>query len=390
MFKKTQKKHFGGCNYERLFYVQMLEFNPKIDSAKLSIPLHLCHLTNLGLQLKDKFLKEKTNLSTGETFSSETYNGEPFIINTDFGTYYKFWIEPQIIAKGQSDNFISVLVNSKHLGQDYFKGVTNDTVKELHKNIMDQNVFKCSFDDFLKARYQDTDICFDFNCDLEQFKNLKDNILNSTLYADKWQRTDTQTNNGIWAPSAPKGSTKIKPRDLATPKHPYIKFYSKEIDFKTKSNLFAEHFNLIEQSKNIIRFECTIKNSRHKKLLKIDSLKTFGELLNSDLRAIQSDMFKRYFEKRKYIKGKEFTPMDKLLIDLIDIAIEKGADKNEIFRAFDRTDVSKKSNYNLVKKYHQLYSKDLINKKRMESNEISKEVFEFLGVSNQLKLDLEK
>ena len=370
--------------------INMLEFKAKVDSAKLSIPLHKCELTELGLQLQDHFQKQIVNLDTGETFRVEEYKGEPYIINTEYGTYYKFWIEPQLTGQGKTDTFISVLVNSKHLGQDYFKGITKETSKDLYLNIMSQNVFKCSYDEFMKARYIDTDICFDFKCDLEQFKNLKDNIINSTLYPEAWTRTDTKTNNGIWTPHAPKGSTKIKPRDLAIPTKPYIKFYSKEIDFKTKSNVFAKHFKLVDASKNIIRFECTIKNAKHKKLLKIDKIKTFGQLLNSDLRAIQSEMFKRYFEKRKYIKDKDFTPMDKLLIDLIDIAIEKGADKTEIFKAFDRTDVSKRSNYNLVKKYHELYSKDLINKKRLEANEISKDVFEFLGVSKQLKLDLEK
>ena len=80
--------------------------------------------------------------------------------------------------------------------------------------------------------------------------------------------------------------------------------------------------------------------------------------------------------------------MDKVLIDLIDVAISKGADKETIFKIFDRVDVSKRSNYNLVQKYHTLYAENKINKERLEVNEISKSVFEFLGVDTQTKLKL--
>jgi hypothetical protein len=80
--------------------------------------------------------------------------------------------------------------------------------------------------------------------------------------------------------------------------------------------------------------------------------------------------------------------MDKLLIDLTNLAISKGATKNEIYKAFDRTDVSRMSNHNLVSKYHKLYSENLIKKDVLEANETSKNIFEFLGVSEQLKIDL--
>lgn len=360
-------------------------YKMKVDSCKLSIPLHEC--SEISKELVTYYKRILVDLSTGELIDKETKEQrEPYTLNTDYGTYFKLWIEPQIISKGVSADFISVLVNSKHLGNDYFKGITKETFSTIYDVIMSLNVFKCSLDSFKNARYQDTDLAFDFETNKEHFEILKENIKRSTLYPDNWAITSKNNNSGIWAPKTP---SNIKPRDYATPSKPYVKFYDKQIDFETKSNVFAKHFNLIEQSKNIVRFECTIKNAQHKKLLKITNLKTIADLLNSDLQTIAKDMFRRYFEKRKFVKSKEDTPMDKVLIDLINIAISQGADKETIFKAFDRVDVSRKSNYNLVQKYHSLYAEDKINIERLEANELSKNIFDFLGVETQTKLDLD-
>lgn len=358
-------------------------YNVKIDSCKLSIPLSKC--TEISSELTDFFITQKTNIITGEVITSDKVARIPYTQTTDYGTYYKFWVENQISNQG-SELFISILLNSKHLGKDYFKGITKNTIKQLYDVLMELKMFNCTFEDFCSARYQDTDIAFDFECNKDHFEILKENIFRSTLYPDLWNSTNTDVNSGIWSPKTPKN---IKPREYATPTKPYVKFYSKQIDFETKSNVFARHFNLIEQSKNIVRFEATIKNAQHKKILKIDNLKTFYQLLNSDLQVISSDMFKRYFEKRKFVKSKNETPMDKVLIDLIELSIKNGADKETIFKIFDRIDVSKKSNYNLVKKYHTLYAENKINKERLEANEVTKNVFEFLGVDSQTKLNLE-
>lgn len=357
----------------------------KVDSCKLSIPLEKCN--SISQELSDFFITQKINADTGELHQSNTQEKKriPYQKNTDFGTYYKIWIEPQISAFGITEDFISILVNSKHLGKDYFKGITKQTIKYIYSNIMELDLFKCSFEDFINSRYQDIDIAFDFKCNIEHFEILKENITRSTLFPEMWATTSTEKNSGIWAPKTP---SNIKPRNFATPSKPYVKFYSKEIDFQTKSYDFAKHFGLMAESSDIVRFEATIKNSHHKKLLKIDKLKTFKELLNSDLHAIIKDIIKRYFEKRKFVKSKEDTPMDKVLIDLIDLAISKGADKETIFKVFDREDVSRKSNYNLVQKYHTLYAEDKINHERLNANELSKNVFDFLGIDTQIKLDI--
>ena len=360
-------------------------FISKVDSTKLSIPLIECDI--IDRSLKDYFEFQKINLTTGEKTIISQSEGEPFILDTEVGIFYKIWIEPQIISKGLSVPFLSVLVNSKHIGPDYFNGITKETLKQLHTNIMALEVFKCSFESFYNARYHDTDIAFDFQCNEANFKLLKDNIIASTLpqLVSTWSRTDTATNSGIWTPKTPKN---IKPREFATPSKPYIKFYSKEIDFKFRSREFADYYDLHDKAKDVVRFEATIKNARHKKLLKIDHIKSIGQLLDTRLNLIASDMFRRYFEKRKFVKTSNLTPMDKLISGLVNELINEGVSKERIFAQFDRKDVTRKSNHNLVKKYHSLYMKNEIDKQRLEANEISKSVFQYLGVSEQLKINL--
>jgi hypothetical protein len=235
----------------------MNEYNIKVDSAKISIPLHNCEI--LHKELQDQFVLYKTNLETGEIDLVKEYTGDTFIKQTKYGTYYKIWIEHQATKIGASDKFISILVNSKHLGKDYFKGITKETLPKL----------------------------YDFKCTDDHFDILKQNIKASTLFPELWTYTSKKNNSGIWTPATP---TNIKPRDYATPSKPYIKFYSKEIDFTYKSIDFANHFKLHNEAAEIVRFEATIKNSKHKQLLKISHLKTFDQLLNSDLKKIITDI----------------------------------------------------------------------------------------------------
>ena len=140
--------------------------------------------------------------------------------------------------------------------------------------------------------------------------------------------------------------------------------------------------------KCLVRYECTIKNSEHKRRLGVNEYPTFISFLDSDLQAYGRQMFSEYFKKPKFVKKSKLQPLDKVIIDAINLAIEKGASKTEIQRLFDRYDVDRKARLRLLKKYHHLYATNKINKQRMEANQISKNIFEFLGVDlGQTKID---
>lgn len=364
-----------------------------VDSAKISIPLSEC--TDVSQNLISYYKTLLLDTSTGELIDNESKEKrEPYILTTDFGTYYKIFINqqaPDDVFGAPKVDYIEILINSKHLGSDYFKMISKETLPLLHKNIMDLNVFKCSLEAFRNARYTDTDIAFDFKCTFDKFNILKDNILTSTIKPEYWHLPTNKdgksevTTSGVYA-----SATQKQPRMNATNKAPYIKIYSKELDFKNKSNSFAKHFNLKDKALDLYRFEFTIKNRDHKISLGLNKTKTFGELLELDLKIIASQMFTKYFVKRKVIKSKsDYTPMEKKDIKLINLLIKKGATRNEIFECFDLADVSYNSNQALKEKYFKYMKEEIVDTEHLEANELSKSIFEFLGVDTQTKLDLE-
>ena len=87
-------------------------YQVKIDSCKLSIPLSKC--TEISSELTDFFITQKTNISTGEVITSDKEARIPYTQTTDYGTYYKFWVENQISNQG-SELFISIPVSYTHL-----------------------------------------------------------------------------------------------------------------------------------------------------------------------------------------------------------------------------------------------------------------------------------
>jgi hypothetical protein len=362
-----------------------MKYHFKVDSCRLSIPLNKC--TILNQELLDHFTDLRINESTGEQTALKKFKGVPYTQKFDDGTSVKIWIEPQIsynktTKERYTENYITLLVNSKHLKGEYFKGITKDTLPQLHAYMMSLNVFKCAFKDFSNARYADVDICFDFQCDEYNFKILKENIIKSALNPIYFHTTNQSDNSGIWTP------TKRDPRKQATPTKPFIKFYSKEKDFLFNSTTFANTYFREIEFKDLVRFECTIKNTAHKKRLGLDKIPTFSSLLNSDLQFLGKRIFSEYFIKPKFVNKTNLKPMDKVVIDMMNELIEMGASRTKIQDFFNRYDVSPKARQRLLEKYNELYESDVINKKKLEANQVSKNVFEFLGLDlNQTKID---
>ena len=361
---------------------------PKIDSGKISIQLSKCEILNPSLY--DKIVHTKTSATSGEIYKEkETTQGIPFQLdNKEDGTYLRIWVEPQInYVEGSpvSELYISLLINSKHLKNDYFKGITKETLPQLHEYIMSLNLFKCDYDSFRYSRFGDIDICFDFECSKPQFEVLKKNILSSVKDKKDFHSRNTKSNPGLYTP------TSRKPRDMATPGKPFIKFYDKELDLEGRSNVFSKRYLTGVDYSNLFRYECNIKNRKHLKRLGLNDVKTFYNLLDCDLQTICGQMFKEYFYKPKCVKVGNIKPMERVLIDMINRMIDEGIPSHEIFRIFDRDDVSRQSKSDLINKYHRIMRMDEVNKDELRSNQITNNLFTYLGVDmEQLKIDFDK
>ena len=158
-------------------------YQSKVDSSRLSIPLSECEVKNT--QLTDQITTLKFNEQTGEQIASKTKLSEPIVIETKEGTYFKVYLDSQftyVNGKQQAEQYLTILANSKLLKKDYFTGITKDTFKDLYCYVMNTNTFMCSYDSFKNARYNDTDICFDFKSEPEDFKKLHKNLKTTMVY----------------------------------------------------------------------------------------------------------------------------------------------------------------------------------------------------------------
>lgn len=350
----------------------------KVDSARISIPLIDCEI--IDTNLIDKIQVQTTNTETGEVIKVKGQNGTPTILENEDGTYLKFWKESQFFyfeGKKIPTLYLTFLVNSKHLRERYFEGITLDTLPILYDYLMSFNIVKFSYDTFLNSRYNDTDICVDFNSTPEHFEGLKTHVKSLSSNPELWQSATNQKNNsGIWSP------TKNEPRANATPGKPFIKFYSKDEDFTYQSTFFAQTYIKSELYKDLYRIEATIKNSKHKAHLGISGAKTFGAFLHLDLQLLLKQLVKEYFknESKLVMNSGELTPIEKVLVDLMNELTNKGATNSELFAVFNRSDVSRQAKGILKEKYHKLTSLDEFNRKQLDLNSASKEIFSYLGI----------
>jgi len=332
------------------------------------------------LNLIDRIRVQTINDETGELVKEDVKHGTPTILNNSDGTYIKFWKEGQFFYdKGQRipTLYVTFLINSKHLRGRYFEGITLDTLPIIYDYLMSFNVVKFSYDTLLNSRYSDTDVCIDFNSTPELFEGLKTNIKALSSRPECWySATNSKDNSGLWT------AAKDEPRKHATPSTPYIKFYSKYEDFTNKSIDFANAYLRTDQFKDVYRFEATISNSKHKEKLGISKCKTFGEFLKLDLQLLIQQLVKEYFtdSKKLVMNSGELTPIEKVLVDFMNQLISQGATNTQLFDVFNRSDVSRQAKGILKEKYFKLSSLDEFNRKQLEINSASKDVFEYLGI----------
>lgn len=355
----------------------MIKGKTKVDSVRLSIPLTECVI--LDTNLIDRIQVQTTNTETGEVVSEKFQNGLPTIIKNADGTYLKFWKENQFMyVNGQRipNIYLTFLVNSKHLGKRYFEGITTETLPIIYDYIQSFKIVSFSYDALFKSRYNDTDLCVDFNSTLKTFNELKSRIKDITTQPTKWFSATEKNNSGIWTP------TQSKPRDNAKPSSPFIKLYSKDEDFTYQSVEFSREYLSPSDYKDLFRCEVTIKNATHKKHLSIQNQKEFGQFLKLDLQLLLQQIVKEYFktENKILLNKSDLTPTDKVIIDLVNELISRGAKSSTIYQIFDRVDVSRPIRKALKEKYHKFMELEKFHVEQLQKNEDLNDVFSYLGI----------
>jgi|TARA_R110002124_G_C8901472_1_gene509875 hypothetical protein len=352
-------------------------YESKVDSCRLSIPLKECTVKND--QLTDLVTTIKYVEDTGVHIKTTSKVSEPIVIESNNGTYFKVYLDSQLnYVNGQriTESYLTILVNSKLLQKEYFKGITKDTFQALYNYVMSTDTFSCSYESFKNARYNDTDICFDFISSIPEFNQLHKSLKISFINPSLLHSVSKADNLGMWTPSAK------QPRQQATPSKPYIKFYSKELDMTYNSTAFAQAYLQPSDYTNVFRFECTIGNSKHKKRLGISSIKTIWELLNTDLQSIVQSMVKEYIDKPRIVKSKAMTPSKEHSLNQMRLNIKLGATLEDVRATFELdTTIHNRVTINKYKElYYELLKHDSIDLETIQNNQSTVSIFEYLGI----------
>ena len=256
-----------------------------IDSLKVRIPL-------ARVKVIDESIREivlRVSEQSGEVLES--------IENTkasrdEKGIKTTFSIE-QRATKFDTIPYLIILVNAKQLGARYFEGITTSNVTHLHSYLMRLDVVKFSLKELLKSECTDIDIKKDFKADELDIKKAFDTMQSHATPAkdyDKGSKLFWQKDN--------KGLQFNKRNSTKFDSAPFLKIYSKTLDLKGKSNIFALNY-LDSIPQDLWRIEYTIKNKKH--LSRFDIGNTFSDLLSlsqEQMKAMCDKSLKSVLEQR--------------------------------------------------------------------------------------------
>lgn len=219
-----------------------------IDSLKIRIPIGLVkNLDNLELATQT-FIP-----LTGEVVSTDIKR-QRLIIENGIKTTFWHWTEPNT-----GNEFLTIGFNSKALKQNYFDGITADTIKQIYYYIISLNIVSFTFTAFMNAFCTDTDFKKDIRCTEKDFKD----FIHSAIYLTK---SSPKCGYGYSASLADKKLILgFSERGKATYGNPFFKFYHKTLELKYHSMEFAnQYLNDIDYN-DILRIEATVKDKGHYK-----------------------------------------------------------------------------------------------------------------------------
>ena len=408
--KLSEKSEIAKVEANKLSRISNLPIHlkPKCDSLQLFIRLDRCEVLDKTFRAKYRkiYIVENENGVEEEfweyneadkldrqnsLFIQKDCNGtvvpigdcENGVTNVKF-QYASLMLEGNIV--GQRD-YCLVTVNSKQLEEQYFKGITKNTIRELYKYVISAGVIECSFDTFINSRVSDIDICFDvlnfesnYHRDLLNVSNSKVSIDRSSYVNYKGKDKSTlQYHNRI---DARKSSVL-----------PYLKIYAKRDELIGHSTRFYKAFIATQKElnnivlKGVTRIEYTLANRRQMKSFGLDiaTLKDVINLSDKEYTRVLNMILDNYngMNIRAVANDNKLSRTDLLLLSFITALIEQGLSATRII---DIAGINGNSPSDKSKNKRRV--RDLLeyitNKNKLAENEVKQkqvnEVLQFMGI----------
>jgi hypothetical protein len=289
--------------------------NWSIDSGRVRIPLSKCQVIDSELNSIQHLISAKT----GEILETKL-NTKRFVSNTGITTTIS--ITKELIKWNVYELHVVILVNSKVLQKDYFKGICKSTLKQVYQYLIGLNVVHFSFEAFKQAQCTDIDIKTDIICTDSEMKATF-NVLNAG--SKEYKQMDRGVKS-TWT----KGNKMIqfnKRQNTNYTKAPFLKIYAKSLELQFNSGEFVlNHLNEIPQ--DTWRIEYTIKNKMHLNTLNMPN--TLGELVEcsqeqfesayqTSMRAVLNARI-----RKDRLQSTDISPKDIPMINAIIICLDSG------------------------------------------------------------------
>ena len=348
----------------------------EIDSFKLRIPYRNVDVTNYRLEALRTTTFEGGEIET-ENFKKNALRFENNGIKT------KFAIEVMPMDnKGFKKKYLTIGLNSKLLKEKYRQGITKTNIDFVHNAIMQYDVARFDLKTMLEGFVTDLDFKTDTKATMDEFQELKKFFKINAKEILNYSSFNSKTNQGMQYSVRETKSYKTKP---------FVKMYHKELELKynvkAQSPIFYKaYLKGKEDVKDLIRFETTIKNNAHMKVLGITSntLSHFLNLEDSFKKDILSMSINTHLESNiKQIKIREgMTPLDEMLHNLIVMHMEQGMTYDRI-RDFVLSTFTEKTRKSKAKsKFNQIYEEQIRGTKKDISTKNIDSILNLIGVDN--------
>lgn len=231
--------------------------SPSLDSFKIRFPVSSVSLLNGMLSGDYMLVSQKTGEVIDEDYFKKTsymksYNGVK--------TYYR--LEKQITSDGSVERYLTVLLTSKILEHEYFRGITKNTVDRTYNNMMRQGIVGMSKGSFMCGELTDTDIKTDIVTNRSVLS-----IVNG-LYDSAIPHKEAHKGVSIYRKKTNLGIQFSLRKTNCFKTSPYLKFYEKNRELTYKSAEFrASYLREMSLPNELMRIETTVKNKKHFKLL---------------------------------------------------------------------------------------------------------------------------
>lgn len=289
-----------------------------VDSFKWRLPIEFVKIIDRNILART--IKQEVNIETGEIISEEEIQSNSLKVQFE---YYHIHFA---VTNTFNQTEVVILINSKLLESKYLYGITLGNIKDVYDKIISCNVIDITFEDFLNGNCTDIDFKKDFKVESTKEFDIFTLELERNTKAKKGigfgcKRKHSADNKGIqW-----------NRRESATPTNPFIKIYHKEIEATySKNKDFFAHYVGLQDIKDIVRIEATVKNKNMAQNLGFKSLKLSDilKLTNDEAHKIIEHGIKQNLEQRirnhKPKRLNQLSPQDKMNYSALTFIIDQG------------------------------------------------------------------